>query len=188
MTKQKQDTITTKIYLITNITDNPYEVYIGKTKNPQKRERNHKDKYHTNIKLDVIDECENKDWREIEKYWISQFKNWGFKLDNKNNGGGGADIMSEEHKSNIRKAKINHSCYNTDRNNKIGISNRKPKPKLNKEVIQLDMRGNFITLWRSMSEAQIKMNGHNVGGISECCRGIQKSAYGYKWKYGKKNT
>lgn len=183
MKKQDKDIKEIKIYLITNITDNPYEVYIGKTKNPKRRLQNHKDKYHTDIKLDVIDECENKDWKEVEKYWISQFKTWGFKLDNKNNGGGGTDIMSKEHKLNISKAKTNHPCYNDNRNKKIGIANRKPKPKLYKKVIQLDMQGNFIKLWDSMSEAQIKMNGHNVGGVSACCRGKQKSAYGYKWKY-----
>ena len=178
----------TQIYLLTNLDNDPFKVYIGKTVNLTRRLRDHKAKYHKNIKCSIIDECNTSQWKVAEKYWISQFKEWGFILDNKNSGGGGVGIMGKVQKNKIAIAKTNHPCYTDERNKKIGISNKKPKPKLRKSVIQLDKQEKFIRLWDSISEAQIEMTGHNIGGISVCCLGKQKTAYGYRWKYGKKNT
>ena len=176
-----------KIYLLTNLDSNPFKIYIGKSSNLPRRLRDHKAKYHKNIKCSIIDECDD-NWKIAEKYWISQFKEWGFILDNKNSGGGGVGIMGEAQKYKIAKSKINHPCYTAERNKKIGISNKKPKPKLRKSVIQLDKQKRFIRLWDSISDAQTQMTGHNIGGVSQCCLGKQETAYGYRWKYGKENT
>lgn len=78
--------------------------YVGKTNNLKTRFYNHlkatKKNYLSswikNLKtkqarpiMEVIDECGLNDWEFWEKYWISQFKVWGFRLTNLTNGGEG---------------------------------------------------------------------------------------------------
>lgn len=54
--------------------------------------------------------------------------------------------------------------------------------KLAKPVIQYSLDGKFVAEYFSAMEAGRK-NGFSQGGISECCNGRQKTAYGYIWKY-----
>ena len=51
-------------------------------------------------------------------------------------------------------------------------------------IIQYNMNGDFIKEWESMNIACLVLgiNG-GTGGISSCCRGVSKKAYGFKWKY-----
>jgi hypothetical protein len=82
--------------------------YIGKTKNVKSREADWKREYGENIKLHVIDECKNQKeiWKFWETYWIQQFKQWGFNLINKNEGGGGLNKHSDKTIEKIRAKKI----------------------------------------------------------------------------------
>jgi predicted GIY-YIG superfamily endonuclease len=84
--------------------------YVGKTTNPKKRLYQHTNKrvqeysrrrYLSNwlLKLlncnkkpimTIIDQTDN-DWKQLEIYWIEQFKNWGFKLVNLTIGGDGVE-------------------------------------------------------------------------------------------------
>ena len=93
----------TYIYLV-EIRNN--KVYIGKTKNPKSRKNNHKKTYGKNIEftiLDQVDSIKHDDWEPLETYWISQFRTWGFEIENiRKKGGSGADAWSEESKNNIR--------------------------------------------------------------------------------------
>lgn len=85
--------------------------YVGKTVNPKQRKHNHsnvsrdKGTYKRNwinsLKtqklrpvFEVIDEVEN-DWKFWEKYWISQFKAWGFNLCNHTIGGDGLETGNQ---------------------------------------------------------------------------------------------
>lgn len=52
-----------------------------------------------------------------------------------------------------------------------------------KPILQYDLEGNFIKEWKSVYEARREINNNIGGGIGECCREKQKTAYGYKWKY-----
>jgi hypothetical protein len=80
--------------------------YVGKTNSPERRLHYHWTVgYKSNNKIGnwlkslkklklkpimiIIDETTN-DWQQLEMYWISQFKTWGFKLTNHTNGGEGA--------------------------------------------------------------------------------------------------
>lgn len=56
------------------------------------------------------------------------------------------------------------------------------KKKLRKPVIQLDLEGNFIKLWESVSLAG-KGIGVDYTGISHCANGKLKTSGGYKWKW-----
>jgi hypothetical protein len=103
---------TTKIYLVTNCFGDPFKVYIGKTNTS--RESKHKFKFGKQILYEVIDEINSKnknDWKLIETYWIQQFKAWGFKVLNQNEGGGGPQFYSEEIKQKMRKPKISNLGY-----------------------------------------------------------------------------
>lgn len=56
------------------------------------------------------------------------------------------------------------------------------KIKLSKPVVQLDMNNNFIKIWSYMVDASIELHIYK-SGIIRCCRGINKTAGGYQWKY-----
>jgi hypothetical protein len=92
----------TYIYLITNCFNNPNNVYIGKTKNPTSRKNSHCKIYGKNIIFTIIDQINSyhkNDWTPLEKFWLEQFKQWGFNIINPNKkGGGGSDNWPEESK------------------------------------------------------------------------------------------
>lgn len=98
--------------LIYFLTKENIPFYIGKTSPhfKHKREYKHKVKFGFDIRMEIIEEVEDENWGYWECYWIEQFKQWGFKLKNKNNGGGGCEKMPEISKK------------------LIGDKNRKPKP------------------------------------------------------------
>lgn len=116
--------------------------YIGKAKNAVRRYHGHRRTFGLDIKLQIIDEVE--DWKFWESYWIEQFKCWGFNLENKNNGGGGPSLYTEEQKIKMRKPRKegtgkkisktlrerNHSQYYTDEvREKMALPQRgRPKP------------------------------------------------------------
>jgi hypothetical protein len=128
-----------KIYVLEK---NNIPFYIGKAKNIIRRKHSHTRTYGLDIQLYVIDEV--KDWKYWECYWIEQFKQWGFKLENKNNGGGGPSSYTEEQKQKMRKPRTEgtgdkisqtlkerkHSQYYTDevRQKMSVLQKGRPKP------------------------------------------------------------
>lgn len=79
--------------------------YVGKTNSPERRLHHHwtvgyksnnktgnwlKSLKKLNLKplMTIIDETEG-NWQDLESYWISQFRTWGFNLTNHTNGGEG---------------------------------------------------------------------------------------------------
>lgn len=56
------------------------------------------------------------------------------------------------------------------------------KPKPRKTVIQLDLQGNFIKLFDSITNASLA-TGIDDTSIGDCIRGVQKTAGGFMW-YG----
>lgn len=169
--------------------------YIGKTNNIYGREYSHKQTYGCDTILEILDEVPINKWRFWEAYYISLYRSWGFKLKNKNNGGGGLTTV----------------IFNKERNIKIGIKTKgmskahkgKPftkehKAKIKakrghllgrkntwqiKPVLQYDRHGNFIQEWESQHAAQVKLGKENSDGIGAVCRGNQKTAYGFIWKF-----
>jgi hypothetical protein len=183
----------TKIYLITNINGNPNKVYIGKTKNNRKNQ--HYLKFGKQITYDYIDEINSlnhKDWEPLETYWIEQFRQWGFEIINKRKkGGSGPEYQNEETKLKMRKPKSEETKQKMRGKSKPGNGpkgNRSIEVKnqiklLNsKPVLQYNLNKDFIKEWSSQTEAALSLNKTN-SAISECCRGIKKTAYGFIWKY-----
>ena len=95
---------------------------------------------------------------------------------------------TQETKDKISKGKLGkkltpEQCANISRGTK---GKKKPprteehKKKLRKAVNQLDLDGNFITLWESVSKAGEDL-GIDYTGISNCCNGKLKTSGGFKW-------
>lgn len=59
---------------------------------------------------------------------------------------------------------------------KLGNSHGKP-------IIQLDPQGNFIQEWPSIRQAGFSLVGNQGESIRKCLKGMQKTAYGFIWKY-----
>jgi hypothetical protein len=169
-----------KMYKIYILERNGIPFYIGKAKNVIRRYHGHRRTFGLDIEFNVIDEVE--DWKFWESYWIEQFKCWGFKLENKNNGGGGPSSYTEEQKQKMRGPRPgtgekisktlkerNHSQYYTEEiKNKISQGTKgKPKPfsdthkismgiakrKQAKTVLQCDLEGNIVKEWESKGQA-----------------------------------
>lgn len=51
-----------------------------------------------------------------------------------------------------------------------------------KKVLQYSLEGKFIREWDSATEAEIHL-GYTRGNISNACKGVNKSAMGYMWRY-----
>lgn len=90
----------TKIYIVSNIDNDPNKVYIGKTKNS--REHNHKKTFGDNIIYNIIDEVESldrNDWEPIETKWIQHYIDLGYNVVNKRKkGGSGPEYHTDKSK------------------------------------------------------------------------------------------
>jgi hypothetical protein len=92
-------------------------------------------------------------------------------------------ILTKERNDKISQSKKGQ--YHTEetklkiKNNKLGKSTLKQKP-----VLQYDLEGNFIREWEKIKYACEALNKINdTSSITSCCRGKQKTAFGYIWKY-----
>lgn len=54
--------------------------------------------------------------------------------------------------------------------------------KLSKTVMQYTLDGEFVREWISLSEIERQL-GYEISAISRCCKGKQKSSYGFNWKF-----
>lgn len=61
---------------------------------------------------------------------------------------------------------------------KKGVSTGPSKRR--KEVDQLDLDGNFIKTWESITKVEKELKIYNINAV---CKGKQETAGGYKWKY-----
>jgi len=147
----------TKIYLVTNCYGDPNKVYIGKTKNC--RFINHKTTYGNEITYDYIDEIDSldkKDWKPLECFWIEQFKQWGFDVINKNNGGGGPSFFTEESKLKLSKSRLGfkHNEFTKEKMSKI----HKGKPKPFDENHKINHKNSYQTMDRTWIDDKWKNN------------------------------
>lgn len=119
------------IYILTN---NEIPFYVGKTKNLKERLRKHKTEsrlgrtHKENYIKKVIDDggiisiydidiSNDDNINNLEIYWISQLKSWGFKLLNSTDGGEGGDNWSGKNHSNHTIKKISDSMKKFYANN-----------------------------------------------------------------------
>jgi hypothetical protein len=186
----------TYIYLVENCYGDFKKIYIGKSVNPKYRKNKHKLKFGKLIQFTIIDSVNSvnkKDWEPLECFWIEQFKQWGFDIQNKNNGGGGPsnhsnqtiDLMksSGNRKKSRRKwAKPKFKKEGPKYQKPIGWGDKLKTPRLTlqKPIYQFDKNNNKIAEFSNIKEAIIKTN---IKGIYNSLTGLAKSAGGYIWKY-----
>jgi len=189
-------------------------LYVGKTKTPfSKRIYSHKLRFGEDILMEEIDKIEEINWKFWEKHYISLFRSWGFKLDNKNNGGGGLNFHSEISKDKIRKKWDNKT--KNEKNNinyKRGKGNKgKKKPKsgrkqytkeqleyskkhsrfsqsdwsekCKKSVLMLDKYSEKVIKEFSSVSEAANFIKVSQSTLSGCLTKHQKTSGGYKWKF-----
>ena len=192
----------TKIYLVENCYGDPNKVYIGKTKCSRKND--HELTYGQQITYTYIDEVESikyEDWGPLEKYWIEQFKQWGFEVVNRNKGGGGPSCWDDNLKLKMslsKKGKLKPMGFgNKISKSKKGIPRLDIKGRISpnkgnyilhlktrKAIIQYDKQMNIVQEWNSPTEAGINLN-IDRSQISAVARGNTKwkTAGGFIFKY-----
>lgn len=189
----------TKIYYLHRGDNIPF--YIGKSRRHLERFENHKQTFGSNIKMEIISEVKN--WRRWEKYYIKKYRDLGYQLENKNEGGGGIEFVSQKTKNKIsnhptRGKQISKATLGMSKSHKGKPFSEEHKAKIkatrgflknrkntwqSKPVLQYDLEGNFIKEFVSQKEAQYIMGKPKSDGVGAVCRGEQKTAYGYKWNF-----
>lgn len=144
-------------------------------------------------------ECEDtsKEWVIFEKYWISQFKTWGFNLTNLTLGGDGNQNQYFSKESQLKKAeKLRGIARPTEVKQRISESHkgkikteehieniRKGNVKSQGRAInQYTLEGIFIQTWECVSSAA-RYYQTDRSSIARCCKGQFKKSAGFKWKY-----
>ena len=140
--------------------ENNIPFYIGKSVNPIKRKYNHTLKFGKNINLNIIDKVLNSEWKFWEIYYISLYKSWGFKLENKNNGGGGPTNWTDEqkHDQSVRLSNKNHSKYYTKEVRKQMSESNKGKAKFKgkKHSEESKLKASLSTIGKPKSKEHIE--------------------------------
>lgn len=90
--------------------------------------------------------------------------------------------LTEETKEKLRKPKPKGFSKKISKIKK-GVSTGPSKRR--KEVEQLDLDGNFIRTWESISKVEQELRIYNINAV---CKGRQQTAGGYKWKYKTKEN
>ena len=88
-------------------------------------------------------------------------------------------------KSNLTKKTLTAGGYIWSYNKELVYLSNKVKNKWsskNKPVLQLDLEGNLIKEWGKILDIETELNFKNPN-ITACCKGKQKTAYGFKWEY-----
>lgn len=70
---------------IYSLIENNTIIYIGRTGVPETRMADHKSNRFNgrNIKMEIIEECEDEDERARENFWINHYNDLGYKLENR---------------------------------------------------------------------------------------------------------
>lgn len=93
-------------------------------------------------------------------------------------------IDGNKHNNNIENLEWCTQKYNIQEAWRMGLAKQgkgKDHPE-SKAVNQYDLNNKFIRKWDSMMDIQREKGFSNVS-ICNCCKGKQKTAYGYIWKY-----
>lgn len=85
--------------------------------------------------------------------------------------------LSEETKEKLRKPKPKGFSEKLSKIKK-GVTTGPSKRR--KEVEQLDLDGNFIRIWESITKVEQELKIYNINAV---CKGKQTTAGGYRWKY-----
>ena len=197
----------TIIYLVSNIDNNPNKVYIGKTKNSRKNDHKYSlGKHIIYEEIDRINSSKKEDWKPLETKWINCYRELGYEVINKNNGGGGpkkhtqaakqkiGNSVSEKLKGRVSPMKGKKHTEQTKQQQSLsaigkhkggGFTGKKHKMesilKITKPIYQIEsISGKIIAEFTSINAALKQLN---IKGISNALKGRAKTAGGFKWDY-----
>jgi group I intron endonuclease len=164
------------IYKITNLINE--KIYVGKSKNPKVRWRQHKShskkrntklyyamrKYGIeNFIFEVLEECNENTINDKEIYYISSLNPYY----NMTDGGDGGGFLNKKHGDKWKSA--------------IKESN-------SKKVACYDLDGNLIKVYDSCRDASYDIFGKECRGISAVTRGEYQTCGGFQWKIFKEHS
>jgi len=191
--------------------------YIGKTKNPKERFHNHCNRLHNEYthkrnwinslrsqglkpKMNILDEIDESEWKYWEKFWIEQFRQWGFNLVNHTSGGDGLTVGNQ---TSFKKGQKPWN-YGTAKPKLLKGNKGKTENSIKTQfkkghipwckglkrgtshrcmtVLQYDLQDNFIKEHISCTHAAKEL-GCIPENIRRACTGLSKTAKNYKWKY-----
>jgi predicted GIY-YIG superfamily endonuclease len=173
--------------------------YIGKTKNPKERFHNHCNKLHNKHthkrnwinslrnqglkpKMNILDEVTESEWKYWEKFWIEQFRQWGFNLVNHTSGGDGLTTGNQTSFKKGREPWNKGLSPSLETRNQIRESLLGKPSNKKKQVIQYSLTDEIIQVFDSATEAAEFIKG-STGHIVSCCNGSRNTHKKYKWKY-----
>ncbi len=138
----------TSIYCIFDESDKP--VYIGKTNDLTLKNRfsGHKKRFGKNISISEIDCVDTEKWKEAETFWIEQFRQWGFNLENKNKGGGGPVFLTDEHKYKIsiaNKGKVGKKLSDEHKRKLIETNLGLKRSEKTKQLMSIQRKGKIFS-------------------------------------------
>lgn len=197
------------IYKITSPTG---KIYIGQSTNITKRWSKYKKldckvqlklyrsllkHFPENHQFEIIEECNENQLDERELYWGNYYNVLGENGLNLKLGNGRGKVSDETKQrisnTNKGKPKSKETSIKISKSKK-GISLNYKRTKIHSEnlaksnfkpILQHDLQNHFIKEWPSIKEAEIYYNPRpkNQDNIGACCRGKQKTAYGFIWKF-----
>lgn len=150
-----------------------------------------------NFKIEELEYVEdNSELSNREVYWIQELETYGSKGYNASKGGDG--ILLYDHNEILELYNLGYSAIQISE--KIGCertlitkvlrANGIKSRGISKIIEQYDLDGNYIQTFDSTMQArewlfsnEITTNKQCNNVILRCCRGENKSAYGYVWKY-----
>jgi group I intron endonuclease len=168
---------------------------------------------HQKEKLEFIDDPEIRKQREVQYIELYDSYNTGLNSTKKKRGpshlsiesrnkiskvhkGRKKPMTSEKLKGKSKPPRTKEHCdkiskalkgYKQTEQHKLNKSKAmKGKSVTSKYVLQYDLQGNFIKEWNSTKSACLYYSGKDMNGVSACCLGKQKTAFGYIWKFKKK--
>jgi len=116
--------------------------------------------------MDILDEGDANNINDLERYWISQIKTWGYRLKNDTSGGQGADYWKGKKLSNEHKLKV------------------KMNNPLRKDICEYEIgTDKLLAEYISVREAS-KKTGHTEYAIISSCKGLSTpDKFGVYWRY-----
>jgi hypothetical protein len=134
--------------------------------------------------IELLSEVPEDIWESEERFWIEQFRQWGFKLTNISEGGG-SGCLGYRHTD---EAKQRISILNSRPKSKGWINNAADAMRSVRSIpiIQYNLDGIKIKEWSSVCYAAKSIKGTYETvkkNITACCRGARSTAYKFKWKY-----
>ena len=182
--------------------------YIGKSNNPKKRFNSHlKDaiKFTHSHKLawinsllkedkkpilKIIDEVSMDNWQFWEKYWIAQFKVWGFDLTNSTEGGDGLVNFDQKIKQRISESLKKYfkeigESEETKKRKSIAQSKR-VRTKEEKLKISKSLSGHYVSDRQRKSQSKTMKEKYSSGGINSWNKG--KKLHYEVWNKGRRRS